>query len=125
MTRKKTISDYPVLSLEEISRLIRQKKPHEDFSSKIIPYNNDAEWKDRIKDRFWAREYTGTHEDPRYEKILKLRDMLLAIGGCEACMPIEEEDYDNIVRYGQLWDDITRVSMKGRPSKCHANSSEL
>ena len=128
MNRKEMLSNHKNLSNEEIMVLISQKKPHIDFSSKIDPYGGDTEWKDRLKERsWWATNYQGdaVAEDPRCSVVLSLRDKLLAIGGCEVCLPTVEEDLDDIMKYGQLWDDITTKMMKGKASRCHSNSAEL
>ena len=71
------------------------------------------------------RKYKGPmveyriHDDTAgYEKMLKLRDRLLAIDGESACLPDIEEDYDNIMTYGQLWIGQKKIKMmKAR----HAN----
>lgn len=127
MTRYEMIQNHSKLLNDEIKILISQKKPHMNISEKITPYNGDANWETDITKRWWSKDYQGdvVADNPRAAVVLPLRDKLLAMGGCEVVLPIVEEDLDNIMKYGQLWDDITRKSMKGRPCKCHSNSAEL
>ena len=81
-------------------------------------------WKENIRDRWWSTEYTD--DTAGYEKMLKLRDRLLAIDGESACLPDIEEDYDNIMTYGQLWIGQKRIRMmRGTPCQCHRNVCEL
>ena len=123
MTRQERILNYPNLSLAEIRELIRQKKEH-ITDLKINPYNGDSEWAERCSENWWSVNYKGVL-DARQKKLLPLRDKLLSTGGVEVCLPIEEEDLDDILKYGQLWDNLTVKYMTGRPSKCHSNSAAL
>ncbi len=124
-TRNFQISRYPEMDIEEINALISQKKEHININEKVVPYDNDPDWEESLKrDKWWSRGYTGEIEE-RCKPVLQLKDRLLKIGGCEACLPVIEEDLENIMNYGQLWDNITRKSMVGRPSHCHSNSAEL
>lgn len=123
--RKDMIAAYPELSAADIQCLIAQRKPHVDFSDKITPYAGNSEWEQSCKkNSWWAKNYIGTL-DNRCKQMLKLRDLLLSKGGCEACLPVMDEDLMNIIAYGQLWDNNTTRMMKGRPSQCHSNSAEL
>lgn len=125
LSRKDMINAYPELDIANIQYLIAQKKPHIDFSDKITPYDGDLEWEQRCKDNsWWARGYTGSLDD-RCKQMLQLRDVLLSMGGCEACLPVTDEDLVNIIAHGQLWDNITTRMMRGLPSQCHSNSAEL
>lgn len=99
----------------------------------------DAEWKERLRDCWWATNFGG---DPRSgerlkdgvaeadahreaverARLLKLRDEhLLKIGGEEACLPDFEEDIAALLEYGQIWDGRS-TKIPGRPSDCHFNS---
>jgi len=124
MKRSELIGRYPELTMDEVQWLISQKKPHTDISEQITPYNSDAEWKERLKDIWWSKDYKGETEE-RVRPVLKLRDVLLSLGGCEACLPVIEEDLEHILKYGQLWDNITKTTMKGDRNQCHRNSAEL
>lgn len=84
----------------------------------------DDEWKETLKEKPWATNYEG--DEVLDSKIIQLRDLLLSFGGEEACMPYIEEDIDNILIYGQLWQGGNKVKMmKGEPSQCHYNSCAL
>lgn len=122
MRRKQMILGYPTLSKEDIRTLTAQKLEHIDPALLITPYNNDKEWEERIKSMWWAK---CNNDEPGMEKMYLLRDKLLAIGGCEVCMPVTEDDYDDIMQYGQIWDNLRTIRMKGRPSQCHSNAAEL
>ena len=124
MRRCDAIANYPHLDFENIKELIAQKNPHTDINSQITPYNGDKEWEERCKELWWGREYTGEQEE-KCKPVLKLKEILLNIGGCETCLPAIEEDLENIIQYGQVWDNVTRKMMKARPSQCHSNSAEL
>ncbi len=122
--RKEMLARYPELTIDEIQSLIAQKKPHVDFSNRINPYKGDEEWHDRVKNLWWSREYDGKVEG-RCKPVLALKQLLLAQGGCEACLPAIEEDLSSIINSGQLWDDLTTKMMRGIPGQCHRNSCNL
>lgn len=125
MNRKATIGSFFELDKNQVKNMIAQQKPHVDFSERITPYNGDPGWKERLnKMSWWSVGYTGKVE-PGCEPLLGLRDKLLSIGGCEVCLPDVEEDLDDILQYGQVWDNITTQYKKGRPCQCHANSADL
>lgn len=126
MTRYNTITAYPTLNKEQIKTLIQQKKDQIDLISKIVPYNNDSEWSVRCANSsWWSKEYNGETPKNIDNRLLRLRDTLLSMAGCEVVLPIADEDIADITQYGQLWTNITTKMMKGRPSKCHANAAEL
>ena len=125
MKRMDAILNYPDLTINEIQDLIKQSKPHTDFSNLITPYSGNKEWEESCRTKmWWGREYTGPVED-KCKPTLALKQLLLAQGGCEACLPAIEEDLAQIISHGQLWDNLTTKRMKGRPCQCHANASEL
>lgn len=62
-----------------------------------------------------------------YEKqpdLKKLVDKLLAIDGDVVCVGFEE-DLDKLLSRGELFSGKGSKLMKGQPSQCHSNSSEL
>ena len=68
----------------------------------------------------------GLSKNQNYNaKLLDLCRRLMDIGGISIVLPDFEEDIDDILKYGQLWDNITTHHMPGRPSQCHANSCDL
>lgn len=127
MRRYQIIDKYKTLTSEEIFDLIKQKKDHIDFSDKIIPYNNDTQWMDDLKNCWWSVQHEERELpfDKNIDKLFVLRDKLLSIGGCDVCLPVAEEDIDDILRYGQLWDNTVIQPIKGDTSRCHSNSANL
>lgn len=83
----------------------------------------------RLKDVWWARDGivkpANKEEAEKMEKMFVLRDKLLSFGGAEACMPIIEEDYDNIMNRGQLFYGKGTHFRKGEPCRCHSNACYL
>lgn len=125
LLRKDAISQYPELDIGCIQSLIAQTKPHIDLSDKITPYNGNKEWEESCKTTmWWGREYTGS-VDEKCKPALSLKPIILSHGGCEVCLPAIEEDLDNIINYGQLWDNVTVKMMKGEPCHCHSNAANL
>lgn len=56
----------------------------------------------------------------------KLEELLLSFGGQIVNLPDIEEDIDNILKFGQLWNGWSNtVFMKGSPSQCHRNTTDL
>lgn len=124
MKRLEMISQYKSLPTEQIALLIKQKKGNIDIAAKVVPYNGDDEWIETLKNKWWSVHYEKSEDRPM-GKLSELRDRLLSIGGCDVVLPIVEDDIDNILKYGQLWDNISSRLMKGRPCQCHSNSAEL
>ena len=123
--RESAIRSYKELTIEEIQSLIQQKDSHIEFYGKIKPYNGDPEWKARCsQEKWWAQGYTGI-VGSKQKPLLALRDILLSIGGCEASLPAYEEDLENIIKYGQLWDNRPKTMRKDRSHSCHANAAEF
>ena len=89
----------------------------------------DKEWENNIKDMWW---YHKNKENPVCaphikfdERMFKLREKLLSFAGSEVCMPVVDEDLDEILSHGQIWYG-DRIQMKlGRQSQCHRNSASL
>lgn len=105
---------YPAQTKEDIEAI--------GYISNLKPM--DSSWKDAIKDRWWSTEYTGNTTG--HEKMLRLRDRLLSINGESVCLPDIEEDYDNIMTYGQIWIGQKKIQMmRGTPCQCHRNACEL
>ena len=81
-------------------------------------------WKEEIQNRPWARDYNGP--EPLDKKLLVLRDRLLSFAGNEAVIPKIEEDINDILEFGQLWNGWSNVLLKkGKPCRCHQNSADL
>lgn len=100
----------------------RQELEKLGYASELQPMS--PEWKKGIANSWWSKDYIGNTAE--YEKMLALRDRLLAIDGESACLPVMEDDYDNIMQYGQIWIGKKHIRMmKGRPSRCHENVCEL
>ena len=107
--------------------------------SKLITQINamDKDWKERISAHWWATNYTGSISEIKdADKLLKLRDKLVELGGEECCMPFGDEDIDRILDRGELLipEPINNQQKKymvdyleyiGEASQCHANSAEL
>lgn len=65
-------------------------------------------------------------ENTHYPELRNLEELLLSFGGNEVCIPDGyEEDYENIMEYGQFWYGRGAEMMKGVPSQCHKNSCDL
>lgn len=87
----------------------------------------DKEWKEEIStSKWWAVNYKGVLSEKEL-KMIPLRDKLLSFGGEEACLPIDDEDFDKIMNRGFIIDadEIYVEHMPGRKGQCHANSCEL
>lgn len=122
MSRIDLLGRYPELNADEVSELIAQRNPHTDLNNQIHPYDGDKDWKTRIRDNWWAKDYTG--EVPRGRKpILALRDSLLEFGGCEAVLPVVEPDIESLLSRGQLWDNTEIKFKEMAASRCHQNAS--
>ena len=105
-------------------------KPIRIVGEKIKTTPLDAERLEFLKDKHFYHENDYTDEyvktNPKSgHRMVELRDMLLSIGGQEVCMPMYEEDLENILDRGQLWLGDRITMMKGLPSQCHLNSTRL
>lgn len=96
-SRQTAIEHLPDLNFDQIKILTAQRSEHTQYD----PYC----------------QYELTTESGLCKR-------LLAINGSSVKLPDIEEDLNNILKYGQLWDSQAKL-MKGRPSQCHANSCEL
>ena len=103
------------------------RTPKQMLPDKTIQYDPlDKEWKrERDKKMWWATGYTGTDGPPPGDKIWTLRDKLLSFGGFDACLPIVEEDINEILQRGQFWYGDKSKLMRGEPNRCHSNSCNL
>lgn len=61
----------------------------------------------------------------KYDESKELAKKILSFGGNAVCIPEPEEDFENIMKYGQFWFGKGAKMMKGRPSQCHKNSCNL
>lgn len=92
----------------------------------------DPEWQERIDAEWWGKKglskglaaklANGKAIDSRF---IELNRLLLSFGGHETCFPAVEEDMAKILERGQLWIGDHSILIKGEPSRCHANSSNL
>lgn len=82
------------------------------------------EWKSHIA-KWWYEGDIPADCAKEPNKILKLRNRLLCVGGEAVCFAYLEPDIDNILRYGQLWDGKNAVIKRGRVCGCHSNSANL
>ena len=90
------------------------------------PVTVPSEMAEPVKTEYTADTTRGCAGNrPSDPKLLQLEQRLLSFGGNSVCLPGEEEDLENIMRYGQLWYGKTVKMKKGRPSRCHSNSAEL
>jgi hypothetical protein len=96
---------------------------------KEIPMNPsfDPDWERNIKDMWW---YHKNNAEPVLAKgilfdkrLFELREKLLSFGGSEVCLPVTEDDLEEILNRGQLWYGDRIHMMKGRPNQCHRNSA--
>lgn len=83
------------------------------------------EWKRELSSRWWYSENIKNEivDTELKNKMIKLRETLLSFGGEEVCLPVVEEDIDNILSRGQLWMGDKVDMMRGEPCQCHSNSA--
>lgn len=102
-------------------------KPSQLTKSLVCTPMSDS-WKEGQKEKWWSTHFTGKlaeHEIEKANLMYKLREKLLAFGGEQVCMPIcPDEDYPKIMEKGQFFYGSNYMK-KGRPSRCHENSSLL
>lgn len=119
-----TLQDMMKEMAAKKNKPVKDKKDMERMGWSFTCMPMDNKWKEGIKDKVCATNYEG--DEVLDEKLALLRDTLLSFGGEEVCLPYIEEDIDNILEYGQLWQGGTKVKMmKGEPSQCHYNSCAL
>ena len=82
----------------------------------------DDEWKQNVSDRWWYKNDLQSEIDP---KMYQLREKLLSFGGEATCLPVIEEDIDDILERGQFWFGSGAKLMRGEACQCHRNASEL
>lgn len=87
----------------------------------IYSENKDKGYRESF---IWDKE---KHSQKQYsDEIMALVNHLLTFGGSSVCIPNgQEEDLNNILKYGQFWFGKSAKMMKGRPSQCHQNSCLL
>lgn len=118
------ICDKDIKSLDEFAAFDKIIRKPEDMPRKLKTIPMDDDWKEAIKDKFWATNYQGVIA-PMQWPILKLRDHLLKFGGEEVCLPAYEQDLDKILTRGQFWYGDRYEFIEGEPNGCHRNSSHL
>lgn len=106
----------------------REIKTPDEMPHSVVTNPIGKEWDERIQKEWWYHSKRDT-ENIRAngktvdEDIFTLRDKLLSFGGSEVCLPVVEEDLQNILDRGQLWYGDRVRMMKGKPSQCHMNSA--
>lgn len=85
-------------------------------SKSLIPMSDS--WKETIADKWWFQKEEKLYIDHR---LYKLRNRLLEFGGDAVCLPDEEPDIENILKFGQLWFGKNSIQIDGEPSSCHTN----
>lgn len=124
---KSTITNIPDKAFYDKCLIYSEvKSEHIKGSVKWNPMSED--WKSRCKERFWGqntlKEMKQMH--PQMDnRLFELRAKLLDFAGEAVCLPDYEEDLDNILKYGQFWLGNNVKHMKGEPSHCHSNASNL
>jgi hypothetical protein len=84
----------------------------------------DPEWAQRTHHIWWATHYQG--ELTKHQKeMLKLRDILLGLGGAQTVFHHQECDLHLLLEHGQIWTPERSRLMRGSPSECHRNSCAL
>lgn len=117
-TRKFQIEQLSSLSIEQVKTLTADKLSSMEILKQISCDPMDPAWKARMDENKTSSKYITKY------KLLISR--LLYIGGEEVLIPGGyEKDYENIVKYGQLWSGQGSVLMKGEPCHCHSNASNL
>lgn len=112
------IKNNPATTLEDIVKL--------GYINNCVKI--DDAWRNRLKEFWWATNYQGEIKmNPTREKMLQLREKLLNISGEEICYTYDEDDINELLKYGQFWigGDKHIKMMKGKPSQCHKNSCDL
>lgn len=64
-------------------------------------------------------------ESPMGRKLKKLHSTLLRIGGVHTCLPVIEEDIDDILKRARTWVEPKIRMSRGQASRCHFNTSAL
>ena len=102
----------------------------EQMSAPLVTKPIDAEWQSWIDEEWWARknrledlDTSGFRHPEMLKDMISLRDLLLAFGGSEACMPGYDEDARRIIERGQLWYGDRIHAVRGKPSQCHRNAA--
>lgn len=101
-----------------------------DKTDRIVTTPMSEERKSYMRDSFWYHANTDFSIciscDPiNGHRMPELRSRLLALGGEEVCLPTFEEDLLKILERGQLWFGNRTLLKRGKPSRCHENSSIL
>lgn len=120
MTRKETIAQYPSLDSQNIMQLTAQKQPHK--TNYMLSANTIATTTYRIQ---LGSSIPANTNGSSQQNLKQLHNKLLSVGGYDTLLPDLEEDYSNIITYGQLWDNLAMHLIKGRPSQCHSNTADL
>lgn len=105
MSRKEMLLRFKELDLTAIRKLSAQTQKHRDIH---CPYN--------LPDKLTMIQDNN---------MKTLCGRLLQLGGNTVKLPDKEEDIQDILQYGQVWDNTPVHQMRGKDSQCHANSAEL
>lgn len=134
--RNEMIASLSNLSLDELMKLSGTRISYADMSSRIIPIRTVEELNSGfIYSQFKDKNYRDSIaisknlEIPAYNFSYAssnvLKDKLLSFCGNAACIIEPEEDFQNIMNYGQFWFGKSAKMKKGARSQCHRNSCEL
>lgn len=100
----------------------------EKYLQKLVTDPIDEDWQKRIDSEWWGKSYSLPITDEKMIIPLKVRDKLLGFAGHEACMQFEPDDGENILNRGQFflgYNANNQKKYKGKPCRCHENSSLL
>lgn len=125
---KSTITNIPNKAFYDKCLIYSETKSKQIKGSlKWNPMSED--WKSCCKERsFWGQDTLKKMKQmhPQMDdRLFELRTKLLEFAGEAVCLPAYEEDLDNILSYGQFWLGNNVKHMKGEPSHCHSNTSNL
>lgn len=125
-TRTELLETFCSLDNEAVKQLTRQKNQHNltRIRNSIVTTKDMPQPSSQYP---WLIAYrdSPTTDNAHNEKLKQLYYKLMGIGGQNVLFPSIEEDIDNILEYGQLWDNITTKRMKGRCCQCHRNACDL
>lgn len=114
------------MSLEQAMYYFARKKPI--MAKSAIPEN----WHSYLFDKSIPIDFDQKYKIEQNNKTItdidlkKLEKLLLSFDGQIVNLPDIEEDIDNILKFGQLWNGWSNtIFMKGSPSQCHRNATDL
>lgn len=98
-----------------------------DMPKPLITDKPDDEWDQWLQNQWWYNKETIQAELAKStfmnQRLLELHEKLISFGGYRTCLPVVEDDLENILDRGQLWYGEGAMMMRGAPSQCHRNSA--